>query len=274
MAVEPEAPPQTPPPARLWAEQLAMGLALLVGLLVFMALAHPKMLSAGAEVLGPNDMAAYGVASIVGVVVQVIVHELGSLLALWWMKVPVKLRFFGFGATATASLEQVPRNVWRDAVVGLAGPVTGSTLSAVLIGIYWITRQMDQSPTQAGMPFFLGMACLGCFYSLFTLIPILELEGGWIAPAVAPQAWLFGLLASVLELTYVFNLVLLCVVCLAVPRFILLLRARAPRTDTACTNRQRLLVAIIYFLMVVGLAHVSSTTFSLMPTLVREEKGD
>jgi Zn-dependent protease len=251
-----------------------MGLALLVGLLIFMALAHPKLLSAGAEVLGPNDMAAYGVASIVGIVVQVVVHELGSILALWWMKVPVRLRFFGFGATATASLLPAPRNVWRDAVVGLGGPVTGAIVSAVLVGVYWITRLQDQSPTQAGMPFFLGMACVGCFYSLFTLIPILELEGGWIAPALAPQAWLVGLIASALELTYVFNLVLLCVVCFAVPRFVLLLRARAPRTDHVCTNRQRLMIAIIYFLMVVGLAHVSSMTFSLMPTLVREEKGD
>ena len=44
-------------------------------------------------------------------------------------------------------------------------------------------------------PLFLGMACVGYFYNLFTLIPILDLEGGWIAPAIAPQAWLFGLVA-------------------------------------------------------------------------------
>jgi Zn-dependent protease len=230
-----------------------MGLALLVGLLIFMAVAHPKALSAGAEVLGPNDVEAYGVASIVGVVVQILVHELGSIFALWRMKVPVKLRFFGLGATATASLDAVPRNVWRDAVVGLAGPLTGAIVAGLLVVVYGITRYYDQSPAQAGMPFFLGMACIGCFYSLFNLIPILDLEGGWIAPAIAPQAWLLGLLASVLELTYVFNLVLLCVVCFAL---------------------QRLIIAILYFLMVVGLAHVSSTTFSLMPALVREDKGD
>ena len=270
----PEAATPIPSPARLWAEQLAMGMALLVAIVIFMAVAHPKILSAGAEVLGPNDMAAYGVASIVGVLVQVVVHELGSILALWWMKVPVRLRFFGFGATATASLEQVPRNVWRDALVGLAGPLTGTILSAILIGVYWMTRLQDQSPTQAGMPFFLGMACVGCFYSLFNLIPILNLEGGWIAPALMPQAWLLGLIASALELTNVFNLLLLGVVCFAVPRFVLLLRARSPRTDTACTTQQRVIIAVIYFVMVIGLAQVSSTTFSLMPTLVREDKGD
>jgi hypothetical protein len=56
-----------------------MGLALLVGLLIFMAWKHPKLLSAGVEVLGPNDMEAYGVASIVGILVQLAVHELGSI---------------------------------------------------------------------------------------------------------------------------------------------------------------------------------------------------
>ena len=31
------------------------------------------------------------------------------------------------------------------------------------------------------------LPAVGYFYNLFTLIPILDLEGGWIAPAIAPQ---------------------------------------------------------------------------------------
>src|SRR5208282_6122420 len=98
----------------------------------------------------------------------------------------------------------------------------------------------------------LGMACVGYFYNLFTLIPILDLEGGWLAPAIAPQAWLLGLMASAFELANAFNLVLLCVVAFAVPRFVLLLRARAPRTDIACTTLQRVVVGIGYFVLVIG----------------------
>lgn len=274
MAVESEASTSQPSPGRLWAEQLAGGLALLVGILIFMAVAHPKTLAAGAEILGPNDMQAYGVASIVGVLVQIVMHELGSIVVLWRMKIPVRLRFFGFGATAAASLDPLPRNVWNDARVGLAGPLTGAIVSAVLAGIYWVTKMQDQSPVQAGNPFFLGMACVGCFYSLFTLIPILDLEGGWIAPAIAPQAWLAGLIAAVLELTNVFNLVLLCVVSFALPRFFLLLRARAPRTDTGCTNTQRWIISIAYFVLVIGLGWFSSTIFAAMPELVRNAMGD
>lgn len=251
-----------------------MGLALLVGILIFMAIFHEKTLAAGASVLGPNYLHVYGVASVVGVLFQIVMHEAGSIFCLWRLKIPVRLRFFGFGATATASLEQVPREVWTDARVGLAGPLTGTIVSAVLTGIYLVTRAQDASPTQAGEPFFLGMACVGAFYSLFNLIPILELEGGWIAPAVAPQAWLVGLMAMAMVLTSYFNLVLLCVVSFALPRFFLLLRARVPRTDTACTHRQRILIGLGYFLLVLALGWFSSATFAMMPELVRNAMGD
>jgi Zn-dependent protease len=274
MAVETEASSPPPSPARLWAEQLAMGLALLTGILMFMALFHQKTLAAGMSIFGPNDMKAYGVASIVGVVLQIVMHELGSIGALWWLKIPVRLRIFGLGATAAASLGQVPRNIWTDARVGLAGPLTGTIVSAVLAGIYWYTRSQDASPAPVGEPFFLGMACVGAFYSLFTLVPILDLEGGWIAAAIAPQAWLAGLILTALELTSVFNLVLLGVVCFAVPRFFLLLRARAPRTDIGCTTPQRVMVALGYFALILALGWFSSWAFAAMPGLVRSEMGD
>lgn len=250
-----------------------MGLALLVGILIFMAIFHPKILSAGGEVLGPNDLDAYGWVSVVGIFLQVVIHELGTILVAWRRKLPIRLRFFGFGANATAILEARPRQVWTDAVVGFAGPLTGTAASLLLHGVYEITKYQDDS-MHVGNPLFLGMACVGYFYNLFTLIPILDLEGGWIAPALAPQAWLATLMAMALELANEFNLVLLCVVSFAVPRFILLLRARAPRTDLACTTPQRLAVGLGYFVLLVGLAWVGSKTFEVLPTLVRDSMGD
>ena len=267
------APNSFPSPDRLWAEQLAMGMALLIGLLIFMALFHTKMLRAGVDVLGVNDLDAYGWASVIGILFQVVIHELGTLVVAWRYKLPLKLRFFGFGANATAILQPLPRKVWTDAVVGSAGPLTGTTASLVLDGIYEYTKYQDVS-MHVGNPFFLGMACVGYFYNLLTLTPILDLEGGWIAPAIAPQAWLFGLVACVLELTSHFNLALLCVVCFAFPRFFLLLRARAPRTDDACTGAERIVVGVAYFVLVIGLAYFGSTTFDELPRLVRESMGD
>jgi Zn-dependent protease len=264
MPSEPEKPVSFPSPNRLWAEQLVIGLALLLGILIFMAIFHAPMLSAGAAVLGPNDMEAYGGWSVLGVVLQVVIHELGTIVVAWRLKLPIHFRFFGFGANATAILEHLPRRVWTDAVVGLAGPLTGTAFSVALALTYNFTDN----------PLFLGMACVGYFYNLFTLIPILDLEGGWIAPAIAPQAWLLTMISTLFELASQFNLVLLCVFSFALPRFVLLIRARAPRTDTACTPPQRVIIGVGYVVLVIGLAYFGSTTFEKLPSLVREAMGD
>jgi hypothetical protein len=115
---------------------------------------------------------------------------------------------------------------------------------------------------------------VGYFYNLITLVPILDLEGGWIAPALAPQAWLLALITMVLELTSAFNLVLLCVFAFALPRFVFLVLARAPRTDLPCTTAQRVMVAVGYVVLLFGLAWFGSTTFEELPRLVRESMGD
>lgn len=253
-----------PSPDRLWAEQLAIGMTLLLVILIFMAIFHTALLTAGAVVLGPNDFDAYGWVSVLGIIIQVVVHELGTIVVAWRLKLPLRFRIFGFGANATAILEDLPRRPWIDAVVGFAGPLTGTAFSAGLALTYNITQD----------PLYLGMACVGYFYNLITLIPILDLEGGWLAPAMAPQAWLLCLIGVIIELTNNFNLVLLCVFCFAIPRLVLLVRARAPRTDDACTNLQRVLVAIGYIGLVLGLAWFSSTTFDELPRLVRESMGD
>lgn len=241
-----------------------MGMALFMGILIFMAIFHPKKLSVGVEVLGPNDIDAYGWMSVLGVFLQVFIHEAGTLVTAWKLGLPLRFRIFGFGSNAAAILEARPRNVWTDAAVGFAGPLTGSVVSIILALVYHFTDN----------PLYLGMACVGYFYNLFTLIPILELEGGWIAPAIVPPAWLLGLVGCLIELAHGFNLVLLGVVSFAVPRFILLIRARMPRTDLACTPKQRLVISVGYFVLVIALAWLGSKTFEILPSLVREAMGD
>jgi hypothetical protein len=275
MALKSETPAAAGPslsPDRLWAEQLAIGMALFVGILIFMAIFHPSTLSIGAQVLGPNYLGVYGWASVVGIVLQVVVHEVGSLLTARRMGLPLHFRFFGFGANTTAILEYLPRRPLVDAKVGFAGPLTGTAISLILTGIYALTNNPDKPQITA--PFFLGMACVGFFYNLLTLIPILDLEGGWIAPAIAPQAWLFGLVLLVLELTRGFNLALLGVVSFGLPRLIHLITARAPRLDTVCTDRQRVIINFTYFILVFLLAWLGTWSFEILPDLVRDTMGD
>jgi Zn-dependent protease len=251
-------------PDRLWAEQLAIGLGLFVAVLIFLAMFHTKMLSSGMAVFGPNYISAYGWASVLGIFLQVVVHELGTLIVAWRMKLPIRFRFFGLGANAAAILCRQPRRIWADAALGIAGPATGMVVSMALALTFHVTDN----------PLFLGMACVGYFYNLFTLVPILELEGGWIAPAIAPQGWLIGIVLCVVDLTYAFNLVMLGLVAFAVPRLILIIRARAPRVDLECTPNQRLIINIGYFVMVLAMAWLGSTTFEAMPQLVRDWMGD
>ena len=264
MVSEPDKSSEPVTPTRLWGEQLAGGMALFIGLLTFMAVYHTKLLSSGGQVLTTGYLTAYGWASVVGVALHFILHEAGSLAAARHFRLPLRFRFFPFGVNAAATLSAQPRQVWIDAVVGLAGPLTGTILSLILAGIYELTDN----------PFFLGMACLGYFYNLFTLIPILDLEGGWIAPAIPPQAWLLGIFVIMLELTRAFNLVLLGVVAFAVPRLFLIIRARMPRQDLSCTNPQRMLMTLVYFVLVLALAWFGTSTFEALSRLVPEAMGD
>jgi hypothetical protein len=264
MVSEMDKAPEFPSPGRLWAEQLAMGMSLFIAVLIFMAFCHPAMLTQAGEVLTTGDLAAYGWASVLGVVLQFIVHEGGTLLVAFLAGLSLRFRFFPFGVNAAAILSAQPRRIWTDAVVGLAGPMVGTIASFLLVAIYYFTDN----------PFYLGMACVGAFYNLFTLIPILDLEGGWIAPAIAPQAWFLGLVLALLELTNRFDLVLLGVVAFGWPRLFLLIRARAPREDLILTGRQRLGVALVYFVLVLGLAWFGSTAFQSLSHLVPEAMGD
>ncbi len=116
---------KVPSPGRLWAEQLAMGLALLVAILSFMAFYHPQLLSRGGQVLTTGDLAAYGWASGLGRLPPLRLHEAGTLAAARRLRLPLRFRFFPFGVNAAAILNALPRRVWIDALVGLAGPVTG-----------------------------------------------------------------------------------------------------------------------------------------------------
>ena len=266
--------PQPLNPGRLWAEQLAAGMALMLVILAFMAFYHPKMLSVGAEVLGPNYLGAYGWASLVGILLQVVVHEAGTLIMAKYLGLPLQFRFFAFGANATAILQKEHRHAWQDAVLGLAGPVTGTAVSLLLAGGYYLYVSHSPETPQISPPFFLGMACVGYFYNLFTLIPILDLEGGWIAPAIAPQGWLAGLVFCVLELTHGFNLVLLCILSFGLPRLFQLITARVGRSDLACSPRQQWIVNVGYFSMVLALAWLGTVTFQKLPEIVLNTMGD
>src|SRR5260221_4735627 len=112
---------------------------LLVGLLIFMALFHPKLLSAGGKVLGPNYIDVYGWRSALGIVLQVVIHEAGTLLLAWRLRLPLRFRLFGFGAHATAILQDQPRRVLLSGAEGLARSAAGTTVYLLLSPVAALT---------------------------------------------------------------------------------------------------------------------------------------
>ncbi len=118
------------------------------------------------------------------------------------------------------------------------------------------------------------MACVGCFYNLFTLIPILKLKrldradhrpAGLVRrPArLGPSCWPT---ASILSCSAWLRS--------ACPASFSCCAPRAPREDLACDCRQRLAVGVIYFLLVLALAWAGSSAFEALARLVPEAMGD
>ena len=85
----------------------------------------------------------------IGIFLQVVVHELGTIVVAWRLKLPLRFRFFGFGANATAILETCRATSGPMPWSAFAGPVTGTLVSLALHGIYEITKSQDTSMHRA-----------------------------------------------------------------------------------------------------------------------------
>lgn len=143
-----------------------------------------------------------------GFVLLIFVHECGHLLAARWfgLKVgaPVFLPFMG----AIIALKEAPRDAWVEAVVGIGGPVLGAIGAFVCLGVYFFTDDL----------LFRALAYTGFWLNLFNLTPILPLDGGRISSAISPWLWVAGVAVLSAVLPYHFNLFVLLIVLLSVPR--------------------------------------------------------
>jgi Zn-dependent protease len=121
----------------------------------------------------------------VGLVGLIFVHELGHALEAkrqglktGW---PVFIPFMG----AVIALKQMPPNAWREAQIGLAGPILGSVGAAAVWGLgeYYDSR------------FLQALAFVGFSINLFNLLPVVPLDGGRAVAAIHPALWAAGVVA-------------------------------------------------------------------------------
>jgi len=147
--------------------------------LKFVATALTMLASIGAYAL------FFGWPFAVGFVVLIFVHEMGHVIELRRQGVkagaPLFIPFLG----AMIGMKQMPHNAWKEARVGLAGPILGSVGAAACWLAGW---QLDSNLLRA-------LAFVGFFLNLFNLLPFLPLDGGRAVAALHPAIWGIGLVA-------------------------------------------------------------------------------
>ena len=174
-----------------------------------------------------------------GFVLLIFVHECGHLVAARriGLKVgaPVFIPFMG----AFIALKEAPRNAWVEAQVGIGGPMLGTLGAAVCWAI----------GDAAGWPLLVALAHIGFLLNLFNLAPIGFLDGGRVVTALSPWLWLVGLAVVGGMLFLQFNLLLLLVLIMSLPRVFSLFRKKTDEEARyfEVTPRQRLVMCTLYF---------------------------
>jgi Zn-dependent protease len=175
----------------------------------------------------------------VGFVLLILIHECGHLIAArqCGLKVgaPVFIPFMG----AFIALKDAPPNARIEAEVGMGGPLLGAIGAAICEMIYLGT----------GNQLFRALAYSGFFLNLFNLAPVGFLDGGRIVTALSPWLWIVGFLIMVGLTVMRFNILLLLILVMSLPRLFSLFRAKTDEEKRyfEVSPTQRLIVAATYF---------------------------
>jgi Zn-dependent protease len=166
---------------------IALGALLLKFKFLIFALVKLKFLATALSMFASIGVyaLAFGWWWAVGFVVLLFVHEMGHALELKRLGVPFSAPIFIPFVGAMIGMKGLPDDAWKEARVGLAGPVLGSAGAAVA----WAIGDATNSNTLR------AVAYIGFFLNLFNLLPFLPLDGGRAAAALHPAVWGVGLVA-------------------------------------------------------------------------------
>ncbi|UJF34480.1 site-2 protease family protein [Paenibacillus hexagrammi] len=129
----------------------------------------------------------------IGLVVMILIHELGHVLAARIKGLPVSAPVFIPFLGALITMKKHPRDAATEAFIGIGGPVLGTVgaLAAYLIGL-WL-----QSPVLVSVSY------MGFFLNLINLLPIHPLDGGRISTAITRWLWIVGLIGGIVVIYYI-----------------------------------------------------------------------
>jgi Zn-dependent protease len=137
----------------------------------------------------------------IGLVLLILVHELGHVIAAKQKGLPVTAPMFIPFLGALINMKRHPRDAVTEAYVAIGGPVLGTVGALAAFGI---GRYLDS-------PLFYSLALVGFFINLFNLLPIHPLDGGRIATAVSRWLWLVGVVGGLVLIIYNFSYILLII---------------------------------------------------------------
>jgi Zn-dependent protease len=270
----PEAPSYEPirPEGGLWsaakkllAPLVAVGLVLAKFKWILLALLKVKFVGTALSML--LSIGAYAllfpVWFAVGLVVLILVHEMGHVLQLRREGIKASAPMFIPFLGALVAMKQMPKNALAEARVGLAGPVVGTLGALAPLGIYAATEN----------PLFLGLAYTGFFLNLFNLAPVLPLDGGRAVGALSPAFWFLGIGLMVALVFLQPNFVVLLILFLGGTELWRRWKMRNTPEGRAYSEidlRYRVMVGIVYFGLIAVLALLMAVTYVPDPTLLQQ----
>jgi len=259
-------PPASPPPRSFWsiiktwlAPIAVVGILLWKLKAVFVPLLKfgkfiPAMLKTGGTMFVSIWLYAmfWGWKFAVGFVLLIFVHECGHLLVARRFGLNVSAPMFIPFVGALILLRDAPRNAWMEAWVGIGGPLLGTLGAVVCWAIYFATGQM----------LFAALAFTGFFLNLFNLAPVGFLDGGRIVTAISPWLWIVGALALGALLFLRFNLLVLIILLMSIPRLVSLFRKKSDEEKRFFEVQpwQRVVMSLMYFGLIAALLYGMSVT--------------
>ncbi|MBP1993504.1 site-2 protease family protein [Paenibacillus eucommiae] len=128
----------------------------------------------------------------IGLVVMILIHEMGHVAAAKYKKLPVSAPVFIPFLGALITMKRNPRDSVTEAFIAFGGPLIG-TLGAV--AAFYLGLSIDSR-------LMISIAYIGFLLNLINLLPIHPLDGGRISTAVTRWLWLLGLLGGLVVIIY------------------------------------------------------------------------
>jgi Zn-dependent protease len=128
----------------------------------------------------------------VGLVIMLLIHEMGHVIAAKRKGLPVSAPVFIPFLGALINMKRHPRDAVTEAYVAFGGPLLGTMGAAIAL---WLGVGQEHN-------LLIVIAYVGFFLNLINLLPIHPLDGGRIATAVTRWLWLVGLIGGLFVIIY------------------------------------------------------------------------